>query len=298
MACRLPRRALRHRSFSLDGDRVSCRAARVRDGRRDLWAAQLERGSGAGQATITEVIVGRNEGPLPVVGIEVVDRSVVPADVVGEYPAEMLAAMAGRVPLLQQGRTLSHRPVVVDSAETMQGFHRMLVDPERESPFAVVSVPPGVEDPQPLRLQWRALARALTGLAIVWVLPPAMTYRLSDLVGKPLSVFLGAWRFYRPGFDHGADRGDHPLFLRNRMEDEQAAAEITRRFLVMAAAERMRAGTGFALPFDYQTLVRDSADVARGPARLFSFLRGSLATRSDPGTPSPRPEEARPRASC
>lgn len=287
----LPRKALRHRPFSLSGDGSACRAARSRDGVRDYWAVQLERSSGAGQVTTTEVIVGRHEGRPPTVGIEVVDRSVVPADASGEYPAGMLAAMAERVPLLQQGRTLSHRPIEVDSAETMQGFHRMLVDPEREMPFAVVSVPPGADDTESLRAQWRALARQLTGLAIVWALPAAMTYRLSDLVGKPLSVFLGAWRFYRPGFDHRARRTDHPLFLKNRMEDEGAVAEVTRQFLLMAAGERMRAGADTALPFDYQTLVRETGEVVRGPARLVAFLRGTFG-----GRPAQRLEYALPPA--
>lgn len=278
MERKLPRKALRHRSFALSGNESACRAARIRDGRKDRWAAQFERNPAAGQATVVEVIVGHHEGRLPVVGIEVVDRSVVPADSIGEYPAELLAAMAQRVPLLQQGRALSHWPVAVDSAETMQAFHRMLVDPRRETPFAVVSVPPEVDDPQALRSRWRALARALTGLAIVWSLPPAMTYRLSDLVGKPLSVFLGAWRFYRPGFDHRASKSDHPLFLKNRMDDERGVAEIRRQFLLMAAEERMRAGAGSALPFDYRTVMREAGEAARGPGRLISFL-GSLTRR-------------------
>lgn len=286
----LPRKALRHRSFSLGGEQSACRAVRIRDGRRDHWAAQFERSSASGRVTVTEVVVGGREGRLPAVGVEVVDRSVAPADAAAEYPAGMLAAMAERAPLLQGGRKLSHRPIVVDSAETMQGFHRMLVDPRRETPFAVVSVPPEADDPQTrtLRSQWRELARALTGLAVVWVLPPRMTYRLSDLVGKPRSVFLGAWRFYRPGFDHEADRTDHPLFLKNRMEDGRGVAEVTRRFLLMAAAERMRGGTGSALPFDYETLARESAEVARGPARLVAFLRGTLGGRTARG-----PEYAR-----
>ena len=276
---RLPRKALRHWSFSHGGEESACRAVRVRDGQRDCWAAQLERSPAVGQTSITEIVVGHEAGESPTVGIEVVDRSVVRADSVGEYPAEMLAGMAGCVPLLQLGRTLSHMPIVVDSPETMQVFHRMLVDPKRAMSFAVASVPPGVDDLEPMRSQWRALARALTGLTIVWVLPPAMTYRLSDLVGKPLSVFLGAWRFYRPGFDHRADKTGHPLFLKNRMEDERGIAEVTRQFLSMAAEERMRAGADAELPFDYQALARETAEVVRGPGRLVAFLRGSLMGR-------------------
>ena len=285
----LPRRATAHRSFSHTDRDSACRAVRIRDGRSDYWAAQLERTPHTGQATVTEVVVAHPEGHSPLVRIEVVDRSVVPADPAGEYPADMLADMAERVPLLLGGRTLSHTPIVVETADTMQGFHRMLVDPGRTVPFAVVSVPPDMDDLDPLKRQWVSLARALTGLAIVWVLPPRMTYRLSDLVTKSLSVFLGAWRFYRPGFNHLADRIHHPLFLKNRMEDDRGIEEIMRQFLTMAVEERMRAGTDGRLAIGYDNLAREEAAAGRGPARLVALLRDSLRTGS---AEAPRTEDA------
>lgn len=285
----LPRRAMAHRSFSTTGQGSACRAVRIRDARGDFWAAQLERTPHKSQATVAEVVVAQPEGSSPLVRIEVVDRSVVPADSVAGYPAEVLADMAERVPLLQAGRTLSHTPIVVESAETMHGFHRMLVDPGRSMPFVVVSVPPDIDDLDPLRERWASLARALTGLAIVWVLPPKMTYRLSDLVTKSLSVFLGAWRFYRPGFSHLADRNRHPLVLRNRMGDDRGARETMRQFVNMAVEERIRAGFDSRFPLGYDDLVREEAIGGRGPGRLVAFLRGSLRG----GSPEPsRPEHA------
>ena len=218
---KLPRRASRHRSFSHRSGEEACRAVRVRSGLGDHWAAQLERSPGAGQTIVTEVAVAHSEGRSPTITIEVVDRSVVPAEAMREYPAEMLATMAERMPLLQHGRRLSHEPIVVETVETMASFQQMLLDPGRRMPLAVLSVPPEPESPDQLRRQWEALARTLTGLAIVWVLPPAMTYRLSDLVSKNLSVFLGAWRYYRPGFSHRSPWTDHPLFLMNRMADDR-----------------------------------------------------------------------------
>ena len=153
-------------------------------------------------------------------------------------------------------------------------------------PFAVVSVPPDIDNLDPLRRQWVSLARSLAGLAIVWVLPPKMTYRLSDLVTKSLSVFLGAWRFYRPGFDHLADRKHHPLVLRNRMEDERGVEETRRQFLNMAAEERMRAGLEPRLPIGYDDLVREETAAGRGPARLVAFLRGSGRSGAADSSPS------------
>lgn len=285
----LPRRAMAHRSFSTTGPDSACRAVRIRDARGDFWAAQLERSLHKSQATVAEVVVAQPEGNPPLVRIELVDRSVVPADPVAGYPAAMLAEMAERVPLLQAGRTLSHTPIVVESAETMQGFHRMLVDPGRQMPFAVASVPPDTDSLDLLEGQWASLARALTGLAIVWVLPPKMTYRLSDLVTKSLSVFLGAWRFYRPGFNHLADRNHHPLVLRNRMEDDRGVRETMRQFLNMAVEERIRARLDSRFPIGYDDLAREEATGGRGPGRLVAFLRGSLQGGS--AEPS-RPEYA------
>ena len=276
MGTPLPRRALAHRSFLHTGRDSVCRAARVRDGRGDYWATQLERTPDKSRATITEVVVAHPDGHSPLVRIDVVDRSVVPADPADQYPADMLAEMAERVPLLLGGRTLSHTPIVVETADTMQGFHRMLVDPGRKMPFAVVSVPPDIEDMASLKKQWVSLARDLTGLAIVWVLPPRMTYRLSDLVTKSLSVFLGAWRFYCPGFNHLADRTHHPLFLKSRMEDDRGIEEIMRQLLTMAVEERMRAGFNGRLAIGYDDLAREEAAGGRGPARLVALLRDSL----------------------
>jgi len=54
----------------------------------------------------------------------------------------------------------------------------------------------------------------------VWVLPVQMTFRLSDTVGKPLSVYMGSWRFYRPGFNDRADQWQHPLVVVNRLAEE------------------------------------------------------------------------------
>ena len=276
----LPRKAMAHRSFSHTGGNPACRAVRIRDARGDYWAAQLQRSPHKDQTTVTEVIVAQPDGSSPLVRIEVVDRSVVATDPNDEYPAEMLAEMAERAPLLQGGRTLCHTPIVVESAGTMQGFHRMLVDPGRTMPFAVASVPPGIDSLDPLKEQWVSLARALTGLAVVWVLPPKMTYRLSDLVSKSLSVFLGAWRFYRPGFDHLTDRTRHPLFLKNRMEDERGVQETTRQFVTMAVEERMRAASDSRLVIGYDDLARVEAAGGRSPARLVALLRDSLRSGS------------------
>ena len=272
----LPRKALRHRPFSVREEDASCRAVRVRSTGKDQWALQVERSSGPGRQVVTSVTVASVLGRSTMIGIEVHDRSVVPGEAVAEYPAELLSEIAGRVPLLQNGRRLARDPIVLDTEEAMNSFLQMLVDRRRDMPFAVVSVPPEEPDTDMLEAQWRTLARALAGLAVVWVLPPAMTFRLSDTVGKPLSVFLGAWRFYRPGFNDRADRTRHPLVLWNRLTDGRGLGMTTRQFQRLAAEERLRFGHGDRDTLGFDAIAETAAGTASGPARLVSFLRNRI----------------------
>ncbi len=273
---RLPRKALRQRSFLHREENASCRAVRVRAAGRDHWALQVERSSGPGKQVVTSVTVANVLGRSTTIGIDVCDRSVAPGEAVAEYPSEMLAGIAERLPLLQNGRRFALDPVVLDTEQAMSSFLQMLVDPARDMPFAVVSVPPEEPDEEMLEGQWRMLARALAGLAVVWVLPPAMTFRLSDTVGKPLSVFLGAWRFYRPGFNDRADRTRHPLVLWNRLTDERGLGMTTRMFQRLAAEERVRFGNGDRDTLGFDAIAGAAAGSARGPARLVSFLRNRI----------------------
>ncbi len=273
---RLPRRAWRFRPFAFAGEGVACQAVRVRDRHRDLWSVQVKHMVARDQEVVTEISVACPDRTACHIAISVQDRSALPADGIEAYPADMLAAVAERFPLMQGGRRLAPRPIVVDSDATMGAFVRLLVDPDRAVPFAVISVPPEEDDPGEIEAQANLLARSLTGLAVTWVLPAAMTYRLSDTVSKPLSVFLGAWRFYRTGFDEDARKTDHPLILRNRMIDEEAVADVVRMFVRMAVAETIQVAPAGDEPFAFDAIARAAAGAARGPARLVMFLRNSL----------------------
>lgn len=276
----LPGKAWRFRPFALVGNGAACQAVRVRDRRRDLWSAQVKHAPARDQEVVTEISVARTHGAACRIAVAVQDRSAVPVDGLEAYPADMLADMAERVPLMQGGRRLTPRPIPVDSDVTMKAFLRLLVDPGRTMPFAVVSAQPEEDDAGELDAQSQALARSLAGLAVTWVLPAAMTYRLSDTVGKPLSVFLGAWRFYRAGFTQHARKADHPLILKKRMVDDDAVTDVIRMFVRMAAAEAIRAAPDGDGSFAFDAIAREAAEAARGPARVMMFLRNSLGAGS------------------
>lgn len=273
---RLPKKAWRFRPFALAGEGAACQAVRVRDRHRDLWSVQVKYAPARDQEVVTEISVACPHGAACHIAVAVQDRSAVPADGLEAYPADMLADMSERVPLMQGGRRLTPRPILVDSDVTMKAFLRLLVDPGRAMPFAVISAQPEEDDAGELEAQSQALARSLAGLAVTWVLPAAMTYRLSDTVSKPLSVFLGAWRFYRAGFSHHARKVEHPLILKNRMVDDDAVADVVRMFVRMAAADAIRAAPDGDGLFAFDAIAREAAEAARGPARLVRFLRNSL----------------------
>lgn len=295
----LPRKALRHRGFSLRTGTTVCKGVRVRDGDGDQWAVMIERSPAPDREIASEIVVsGRPERPV-VIGIRVVDRSIAPGDVEREYPADLLAALTARVPLRQGGRRLAYEPVTVESERKMRGFLTLLLDPDRQTPFAVLTLPSEEADRSAVETHAHALARAVTGLAVVWVLPPAMTFRLTERVTRHLSVFNGAWRLYMPGFGAGSSKSDHPLILWDRLNEEGGIARATERFLRAAAEAVRKAGGGDTAP-TYADLEREAARIAARPRGLVSFLRRSIwgaadrvaVVREPPPVPAPTPAPA------
>lgn len=271
----LPRKALRHRGFSYRSGTTLCRGVRVDAGDRDQWAVLIERSPARDREIATEIVVSGTSGRAPVVGIRVVDRSIAPAGVEREYPADLLAALASEVPLLQHGRRLACEPVTVGSESTMSGFLGLLLDPARRTPFAVLSLPADEADRALLTTHAQALAQLLAGLAVVWVLPPAMTFRLTEHVTRHLSVFNGAWRLYRPGFGLGSAKADHPLILWPRLAEQGGVTRASQRFLRMSVEACRRAGGGDDLP-GYADLRQAAPAAGKRRGRLVSFLRRSI----------------------
>ena len=290
----LPRKALRHRGFSLRTGTTVCKGVRVRDRDGDQWAVMIERNPAPDREIASEVVVSsRPERPV-VVGIRVVDRSIAPGDVEREYPADLLAALAARVPLRQGGRRLACEPVTVESDQTMRGFLALLLDPARQTPFAVLTLPSDAADRSAVETHAHSLARAVTGLAVVWVLPPAMTFRLTERVTRHLSVFNGAWRLYMPGFGAESSKSDHPLILWDRLNEEGGVARAAERFLRASAEAVRNAGGGDQAP-TYADLEREAARMTAQRGGLVSFLRRSIwggadrvaVVREPPPVPAP-----------
>lgn len=108
---------------------------------------------------------------------------------------------------------ISHFVGDVDSFDRFRAF---LLSPDRSLPIIALTQLPGSTayafDPV-------KLARDTQGLAHIFCLPPAMTFGLSDCVGKTLSVFNGAVRTYYPRFSVTSDPWQRHLVFPQRIAE-------------------------------------------------------------------------------
>jgi len=104
----------------------------------------------------------------------------------------------------------------VGDVKSFERFRALLLSPIRSLPIIALTQLPNSTD---YAFDPISLARDTQGLAHVFCLPPAMTYELSNWVGKTLSVFNGAVRTYYPGFYVNSDPWQHHLVLPQRIAE-------------------------------------------------------------------------------
>lgn len=116
------------------------------------------------------------------------------------------------------------------------GFERLLkvlTHPDRRLPIYVVST---LDDEHTTAIDGDALARATLGVAHVAVIPPSVAWELTYRYGKEYSVFGGAVRMYRPGFDPEEQLPfTHHLTLPQRIADWDGGANGYAAFLAQDA---------------------------------------------------------------
>ncbi len=290
---RAPRGMRRHRAAAAWGTAASCRAARTKLDGADHWVVEIARDE-ANRYTTTRLTVSRDASDEGRVHVDVVDASSAPRLPFDAFPAETLARMAEDVVLLDGSRKVPHAPIVAESAADMAALAKLLLDDGRATPLVVASVPSEADDLARLDRRWAALARSLTGLAQVWVLPAERTFDLTDLVNRELSVFNGAWRVYNPGFRLGADRWDHPLFLAQRLTTSSDRALVRREIVEQVAVVRARSGAPSADVPTWADLAARGSRAPGGPLGRLRAIGRALIGRWRGGDDDPAPEDREP----
>jgi len=131
------------------------------------------------------------------------------------------------------GRLLTLEPWRVSDESDVDELVDFLSKLERSRPVICVSEDSEAEPNTNTVLDTNRLARLTIGAAHVIVLTEPASYLLSDKLGKSFSVFNGAVRTYRSGFDSELDLpNQHPVALRATIDAWEGGGPNFERFLI------------------------------------------------------------------
>jgi hypothetical protein len=223
----LPREAWEGESFELPLPGRDPSAIRLRGGASDLWAFRIHDPDKTvpGRAWTTEVVLGHVPGKPAqfstrlLVATPEEDFSIDPA-----VPG-FVVQVAEECGLMVGSQTVSATPEVYADGEDSETLIEHLTDPGRQLPTIVLTLADGESAPY---VDAEKLASVLTGLTHVAVACPEAAWRLTERLGKRLSVFGGAARVYQPGFEDSADPFAHRLVLSGQLVSADGVERATR----------------------------------------------------------------------
>lgn len=230
----LPAAAAEGRSFEhLRGGRI-CIGASFEDKHRVLWALRADRPDAdvAQRIWTTEIVTGYAPGNGPALfSLRLLVST--PEDYLSIEPAVpgLVRQVANACGLQQGGSAMASAPWRIASQADADDLVDALIEPTRAVPYLVCSVAEGETQP---RVDAALLAKTTLGIAKVVVIPAALTWVLTQRLGKPLSVYNGAVRAYLPGFSYDANPYAHRLFFVEPADDaqQQRTARSAVRWLV------------------------------------------------------------------
>jgi hypothetical protein len=170
-----------------------------------------------------------------------------------------------RLPTVRvEGRTISSDPWIVETEDDVETLVAWLRSRNRQLDFIVCALPEGSEDATAVTVNASSIHTRTLGSAHVAIITGPASFALSDNVGKEFSVFRGAVRTYRPGFDTALDEPfRHPLALPDRINGwPEGGREAYERFLVGQTLVRAASGR------DSNKLIPPFTEVRRVSAQL------------------------------
>lgn len=164
-------------------------------------------------------------------------------------PPRIVGAVVDALEVVEDGWPLTREPAYAVDNEGMTALAELMLDPDRVLPVVVVSPEEVYDDDDMYRSRLVAdpvaISAALVGLAHVTVLETvALSFRLTELVGRELAVFGGAVRLYWPEVDDGRP-AFHPLWLPERLAEprNQPFAQVLLRRVASTATFRVSAAS-------------------------------------------------------
>lgn len=230
----LPAAAAEGRSFEyLRGGRI-CIGASFEDKNRVLWALRADKPDAdvAQRTWTTEIVTGYAPGNgSALFSLRLLVST--PEDYLSIEPAVpgLVRQVANACGLQLGGSGITSAPWRIVSQADANELVDALIDPARAVPFLVCSIAEGESQP---RVDPALLAKATFGIARVVVMPAALTWILTQRLGKSLSAYNGAIRAYLPDFSYDSNPYAHRLFFVDPPGDtrQQRTARSAVRWLV------------------------------------------------------------------
>ncbi|WP_454628916.1 hypothetical protein [Bradyrhizobium cenepequi] len=239
---RFPPEAWEQRDFEhFSGGRNSIAVRLERDGA-DIWAIRADDPDKRipGRIWTTEVVVGALSDELPQFSARLIASS--PEDELDIEPhvPGFVQQVAQRCGLARGVYNLTAEPQFIDSYGEADNLCEMMVDPNRKLPLLVLTVPENSTDQTKPLVDANSLARATLGIALVLIVPAALTWVLTERFGKQRSVFGGGARVYLPGFAEDASPYNHRLVIADHLLTKDGPSQCSRWMRTLAASLSVR----------------------------------------------------------
>lgn len=131
------------------------------------------------------------------------------------------------------GRSIGNGPWIVDEEAEVAKLVNLLMRPDRKHEVCVISARTGTDGSSETLVDAREIFGRTVGAVHVVEVSVEGSYELTRWIGKEFSVFEGAVRTYRLGFDPDtANPYDHPLILAHRISSWDGGHGAFRNLLI------------------------------------------------------------------
>lgn len=241
---RLPDSAWKHEDFDISDPRPLVKGVGQLLENGYLWAIRYDHTDSRvpGRMWSTEIIIAQRSNA--------VDFSLRSSISTNEFEPEFETTIPGIVKqitehpgLVSDGSRITDEVTDVEDETDLDILVECLEDGKRTRPIIVISLDADCEDFSQSIIDAGLLGKKTLGLAHIARITGPMCYRLSDRLGKKLSVYNGAVRVYRTGFNTSSSNPyDHPLYLKEAIQswsDHHSGADFVQFLVKASAAESM-----------------------------------------------------------
>jgi hypothetical protein len=238
---RLPTEAWRHETFEYFSGGRNSNCVRLKSDGSDLWAIRADDPDKnvAERIWTTEVVIGLVPNQRARFSARLLVSTPENELLIEPHTPGFVQQVAETCHLARGKYLLSAEPMRVESQDEAVDLISHLVDPQREMPTFVITLPSDADIAHP-NLDVEGLCRAMLGIAHVAVINASMTWYLTERFGRIRSVFGGAARVYLPGFTEADDPYSHRLVLADQINTQEGAVRCVRWMRQLAAGESVR----------------------------------------------------------